>query len=231
MAFYRGESPSYRIVRDDGHVDEQTLDGYFKDYAGWGEAERQALTWVKGRVLDIGCGPGRHLIWLQKKGCAVTGIDVSPPAIEVARLRGAKDCRLMDVKSLDFPAGSFDTVLMMGNNFGVAGGTEETKKVLTDLHRITAEDGIIIASSRDPLNTDNPRHLAYHEKNRRTGRPPGLVTIRLEFKAETSPWFELLLATPSEMEELAQQTRWKVLRVYEGVDAEKGQYYAILGKA
>ncbi len=36
------------------------------------------------RVLDLGCGTGRHLIFLSKKGFVVYGMDASPKALEMA---------------------------------------------------------------------------------------------------------------------------------------------------
>jgi hypothetical protein len=62
----------------------------------------------------------------------------SPPlALEVSRLRGVRNCRLMDVRALDFPEAFFDTVVMYGNNFGIGGGVEETRVVLQGLNRMT----------------------------------------------------------------------------------------------
>ncbi|MFX1553996.1 MAG: class I SAM-dependent methyltransferase [Promethearchaeota archaeon] len=37
------------------------------------------------RVLDLGCGTGRHLIYLSKKGFEVYGMDASPKALEIAK--------------------------------------------------------------------------------------------------------------------------------------------------
>jgi 2-polyprenyl-3-methyl-5-hydroxy-6-metoxy-1,4-benzoquinol methylase len=36
------------------------------------------------RVLDIGCGPGRHALELARRGIAVTGVDFTPPFIDFA---------------------------------------------------------------------------------------------------------------------------------------------------
>ena len=229
MAYYRGEKAVCLIRRDDGLVDENPLEGYFGEYEDWPEVEKKALRWVKGRVLDVGCGPGRHLLWLQEKGLKITGIDVLPLAVEVSRLRGARDCRVMDARDIMFPPGSFETILMMGNNFGIAGGVEKTRNMLRGFHRITTEEGIIVATSRDPLDTDNPRHLAYHERNRRRDLPPGLVTIRIEFGGEASPWFELLLVTPEEMAYIAEASGWRLKEVYRSRSV-RGLYSAILMK-
>ena len=41
------------------------------------------------RVLDLGCGQGRNAVWLATQGHRVTGIDLSPVAIEQARRMAA----------------------------------------------------------------------------------------------------------------------------------------------
>jgi 2-polyprenyl-3-methyl-5-hydroxy-6-metoxy-1,4-benzoquinol methylase len=52
--------------------------------------EKKAIDYAKGRVLDVGCGAGRHILYLQKKGLKVLGIDQSPLAVNMCKLRGAK---------------------------------------------------------------------------------------------------------------------------------------------
>lgn len=37
------------------------------------------------RVLDLGCGSGRHLVYLAKQGLEVYGIDIAPEGIRIAR--------------------------------------------------------------------------------------------------------------------------------------------------
>lgn len=230
MAYHRGENAVFIIRRDDGYVDEQTLEGYFTEYEYWPPLEKEALAWVKGKVLDMGCGPGRHALWLQTKGFSVTGIDVSPMAVEVAMLRGVRDSRVMDARHLDFPPGSFDTVILMGNNLGVAGGIGETQEMLSRLRRIVTDNGLIIATTRNPLVTDNPRHLSYHECNRRRGLLPGLVTIRLEFRSEVGPWFDLLFVTREEMAQIIEPAGWRIERLYKADGGGGANYAAILTK-
>lgn len=40
-----------------------------------------------GRVLELGCGPGRNAVYMAKQGCEVDAVDVSPVAIEWAKER------------------------------------------------------------------------------------------------------------------------------------------------
>jgi len=79
------------------------------------------MEFVKGRVLDIGCGAGRHSLYLQKKGFDVLGIDSSPLAIKVCKLRGLEKAKVMAIEDINFKPDSFDRIIMMGNNFGLFG--------------------------------------------------------------------------------------------------------------
>jgi len=225
-AYCNGDQTPHRIHRDDGYVDTASFDAYFSEYKDWPQYEKDALREVRGAVLDIGCGAGRHALWLQQRGFRVTAIDISPEAIEVAIMRGVRDCKVMSGLQLSFDKTSFDTVLLLGNNFGIAGNPEATKKMLQDIHRITTLEGRIIASSRDPAVTDNPAHLRYHELNRKRGRSIGQVTIRIEYKRELGDWFDLLLVSPSDMSRISEAAGWKMTRLFR----ENAGYAAILSK-
>ncbi|NQT82293.1 class I SAM-dependent methyltransferase, partial [bacterium] len=76
---------------------------------------------ARGKVLDIGCGAGRNSLYLQQKGLDVLGIDLSPLAIMVCQLRGFKKARVMSITEVDSRLGTFDTIVMYGNNFGLFG--------------------------------------------------------------------------------------------------------------
>jgi ubiquinone/menaquinone biosynthesis C-methylase UbiE len=70
---------------------------------------------VEGRVLEIGVGTGLNLSHYPT-GTDVTGIDLSPEMLAIARRRAAglelkADLREMDAEALDFPDHSFDSVV------------------------------------------------------------------------------------------------------------------------
>ncbi len=54
---------------------------------GFAEAGRRG--WVRGRVLDAGCGTGEHAIHFAEQGLEVVGVDVVPAAIERAAAKAA----------------------------------------------------------------------------------------------------------------------------------------------
>ncbi|MFC0543159.1 class I SAM-dependent methyltransferase [Kutzneria chonburiensis] len=71
------------------------------------------------RVLDVPCGSGRHSIELARRGCDVTGLDVSTEAITHARQSEVDvDWRLADFADLASHGLSADVAICMGNSFG-----------------------------------------------------------------------------------------------------------------
>ena len=227
LAHFKGEPSDHQTERDDGFIREVDASMYFQGYDEWPEHEREAMLEAKGKVLDLGLGAGRHCLWLQETGHEAVGIDLSPLAVEVSRMRGVRDCRVMDMTTLDFPEASFDTVLMMGANLGIAGDIPEIRGVLEGIDRVTAPDAIIIGSTRDPLRTEEPAHLAYHEMNRRRGKPPGFVTLRINFRGQSSDWFDFLMMGEGLLAEVLEPTNWETSRVY---GSGNGGYFAILTK-
>ena len=73
-AYYSGEKRFEIVERDDGYIDLGPNVGvYFSSYEEWFLCEKKAMDFVKERVLDIGCGAGRHSLYLQEKGFDVLG--------------------------------------------------------------------------------------------------------------------------------------------------------------
>lgn len=230
LAQYEGQEPTAEIVeRDDGYVDTGSEAGaYFEPYSRWPAIEQRAIKFAKGRVLDIGCGAGRHALYLQEKGLDVTGIDSSPGAIKVCRLRGVKKALVRPISDLDkFKAGSFDTVLMLGNNFGLFGSAAGAERLLNKLSRITSSDAIIIAGTRDPHITTNADHLRYQRLNKKRGRLPGQIRLRVRFGKITGEWMDYLLASPREMETLLKGSGWEIERL---IGTGEPSYFAIIRK-
>jgi malonyl-CoA O-methyltransferase len=77
---------------------------------------REALGDVRGlAVLDLGCGTGRHAVWLANAGAAVVGLDFSRGMMDKARTKpGAEKVRFLvhDLhERLPFADGFFDRVV------------------------------------------------------------------------------------------------------------------------
>jgi SAM-dependent methyltransferase len=93
--YNQGEKVLEIVELYDGYIDATgSPQMYFADYDDWPDYEKESMTHVEGKVLDIGCGAGRHCLYLQGKGHDVLGIDTSPLAIKICKLRGVKKPRL-----------------------------------------------------------------------------------------------------------------------------------------
>jgi 2-polyprenyl-3-methyl-5-hydroxy-6-metoxy-1,4-benzoquinol methylase len=102
-AYYQGKEASEIVERDDGYIGASGgAKIYFSEYEDWNPIEKEAMEYVKGRILEIGCGAGRHSLYLQKKGFDVLGIDNSPLAIKVCKLRGLKKAKVMPIEEVSF---------------------------------------------------------------------------------------------------------------------------------
>ena len=205
LAQYKHQTPTAEIIeRDDDYIDTGSDPGlYFTEYAEWSPLERRVIEYATGRVLDIGCGTRRHALYLQQKGFDVTGTDNSPGAIRVCKLRGLKKAFVRPIGDVDkFKANSFDTIQMFGSNFGLFGNFETARLVLKKLTRITTPAAQIIAESRNPYETTEPEHLAYHRLNRRRGRMGGQLRMRVRFGKTIGEWFDYLFVSPAKMEKI-----------------------------
>jgi SAM-dependent methyltransferase len=224
-----GISGQYTIERDDGRVETLEMSDYIAPFEEWEEAEKLAIKYVNGRVLDIGCGAGRVALYLQSLGYDVIGIDTAPGAVEASRIMGLREAYNMSANKLEFTDDKFDTVIMFGNNFGVAGNEKEIITMLQQLHKITTSDAIILAGSLDVPKTDDEEHLKYHEMNRVRHRPPGLVRIRVKYNEFVSDWSDLWLVTCKELEYLAEKGGWQVQKIIQ--TGNKAAYVGILTKS
>lgn len=79
--------------------------------------EREISYNKNDRILDIGCGTGRHSLELARRGYSVTGIDLSPDMIGKAKALALKenltiDLQVRDARDFDFKE-SFDLGIML----------------------------------------------------------------------------------------------------------------------
>ncbi len=227
--FHKTGKAELAIERDDGYVGREDVSWYFTTHRNFPAHERAALQFARGKILDVGCGAGRHSLYLQKRGLQVTAIDVSSKIVELARARGVKDARVADVsKRLPFRNGEFDSIILFGNNLGICGTPIRFRRMLRELHRVTSSTGRILATTRMPSTTDLI-HKSYLRSNLMRGRAIGQIRLRLLFNGRRGAWFELLLLAPTDLMQLALKEHWEVTRVFPLENFETG-YAVVLEK-
>lgn len=226
--YLQGKKSFEVIERDDGYVDVSLgAVNYFQEYKDWTAHQKKAMKYVRGKVLDIGCGAGRHARYLQSKGFDVMGIDQSPLALKVCKLRGLKKTKLVPIERISAKLGKFDTILMQGNNFGLFGSFQKARRLLKRFHTITNEHARIIAESRDIYATKDPAHLSYHVFNRKRRRMSGQTRLRVRYQQYMTSWFDYLMVSREEMKKILTGTGWRLKKFIGGKD---GMYNAIIEK-
>jgi SAM-dependent methyltransferase len=103
------------------------------------------------RVLDVGCGPGRHSLALARRGCDVVGVDLSPEFVALARDAAAAEdlparFEVGDVRALAHD-GEFDAVVCLcQGGFGLLGGRDEPE-VLRRIARAAKPGGHVAVTA------------------------------------------------------------------------------------
>lgn len=104
--FFTGHAPEY----EDNCFTKNTL-------AEVDFLERELALKPGAAILDIGCGTGRHSIELAKRGCRVTGLDLTPAMLDVARQHAQEagvEVRWIESDAQDFSFDAeFDAVICL----------------------------------------------------------------------------------------------------------------------
>jgi SAM-dependent methyltransferase len=160
--FAGGPQPAAKIRFADGRAEPLPLERWVADADA---VDVQVLRGVAAPVLDLGCGPGRHLAALRAAGKRGLGVDLSPVAVELARGRGA------DVVAASLWArlpGGWRTILLLDGNIGIGGAPVALLRRASEL---LAPRGAILAEVGP------------------AGAPTHRVRVRLEAPGVVSEWF------------------------------------------
>lgn len=96
------------------------------------------------RVLDLGCGDGRHLQLLRDDGIAVVGLDLSAHLLAVAAARSGHSVHRLvrgDMRCLPFQASSFQSVLSLFTAFGYFGPPAANDGPVREVARVLRPGG------------------------------------------------------------------------------------------
>jgi SAM-dependent methyltransferase len=135
-----------------------------------------------GRVLDVGCGVGRHARWLEARGIEVDAIDLSREMVAVARAQGVP-ARVASAFALP-PDERYDAALLLGNSLGLCGSRVRLRDLLRSLADRTP---LVVADSVD------------------LGEEGAEVRARIEYGGQVGAWFDWLHVTREELELAARE--------------------------
>jgi SAM-dependent methyltransferase len=107
------------------------------------------------RVLDVACGHARHSLELARRGMRVTGTDLSPRSLAVARETADAEgldveLRELDMRELEYD-GEFDAALSIFTSFGYFQAEEENQWVLVCVARALRPGGAFLIDVVNPV--------------------------------------------------------------------------------
>ena len=130
--------------------------------------DRDVISRARPPVLDIGCGPGRHVLALAGAGKLALGIDMTRSAVDFARARGAPVLH-RSVFARVPGEGRWNSALLLDGNVGIGG---DPVKLLQRVCKLLVPDGQVLLELE----------------------PPGVAvarrTVRFELGTRTGPRFE-----------------------------------------
>lgn len=132
--------------------------GAYHDIADWFDANRNKTLFEKSyldriiffapgkRLLDLGCGTAEPLAaYFIAQGFGVTGFDIAPRMIEIAKTRfPAEDWRCGDMRLADF-GGEYDVILAWDSFFHLPGGDQ--REMIPKFGRHAEAGGIVAFTS------------------------------------------------------------------------------------
>lgn len=163
---------------------------------------------VTGPVLDIGCGPGRHVVALSELGIPTLGIDVTPAALAQARARGASVLRRCVFDRVP-GAGRWRSALLLDGNLGIGG---DPVTLLTRVRDLLAPGGRVLV---EVSGSDTPRYAGAVRFSGLEAEPTSV-----------SPWFQWSTVTVDDLGGIARAARVRANRVR----YEHGRWFAWLDR-
>jgi SAM-dependent methyltransferase len=145
-------------------------------------------------VLDVGCGPGRHVEALAARGVIVLGVDAAPTAVALAHQRGAPVLQRSIFERLS-GTGRWASALLLDGNLGIGG---DPRALLSRVGRILRPAGVVLVELCDPQTSS------------------GTFMARIENGATVSGWFPWARVSVVDIVPVAGECGFAVDEIWEG---------------
>jgi SAM-dependent methyltransferase len=152
------------------------------------ELDERLLEGLAGPVLDVGCGPGRHLRALSARRVFALGVDLSPVAVQLAVGRGGRAI-VGDIFD-DLPGGgTWRSALLLDGNIGIGGCPV---RLLSRLGSLLCSGGVLLVELEAP------------------GVSTGETRARIETGDAVSSWFAWARVAAGDLTPIAQAAGFTV---------------------
>ena len=168
--------------------------------------EEALLAGLVAPVLDVGCGPGRLVVALSRRGAVALGVDPAPAAVALARDRGAAVLQRSVFDPLP-GAGRWRTVLLADGNIGIGG---DPVRLLARCRELLAPGGTVVVEVEPPDSGAGWRRYR----------------VRLERGARSGPWFPWAVVDAGAIARLAARAGLELRRLQP--IPEEGRWFAHL---
>ncbi len=167
--------------------------------------DEKLLDRARGPVLDVGCGPGRHVRALHTRGVTALGLDISPTAVALARRHGIPVMRRSVFEALP-GHGRWRTALLLDGSVGIGG---DPVALLRRVREILHPRGRVLVEVE-------PSHV-----------PTESMVVRIETHLRESPWFPWARVSVEGVDDLAAESGLVPAETWE----DGGRWFSALHRA
>lgn len=122
------------------------------------------------RLLDVACGTGLSSLPMLDRGWSVTGCDISPAMLELAREKVGEQVELLEADMRELPdLGAFDLIWAINDPLNYLLSIEELEAAFDGMRRNLASDGIVLFDVNTLVTYRNyfSREIVVEEKGKR----------------------------------------------------------------